>query len=134
MYRNYKNRRLILVPDKQKEFIRATCQRDFVWWEEAHEIWKMMMNVACGIDERFLPNDKDYDFDTTLHLFRAQGNVVYKDAIYDSFKVFGYMQDSLNCLLGETIQKEYYELSENIKSIMCVMEDIEKHEVPELEL
>lgn len=124
---NYKNRRLIPVPENQKDFIRTTCQRDFIWWEEAHGIWKMMMNIACGINERFLPCGNEYDFDTTLHLFRTQGNVVDGDKLHDSHKVFGYMQDSLNCLLGEVLQKEYYELAENIKSMMLVLEDIIRH-------
>ena len=111
-------RKLVKVPYHQQRFIQTECLDDFEWDEYAHNIWGMIMRVACGIDERFLPNYKDYDFDTELHLFRTCGD--------DEKNRFNLMQDSLNCLLYECTENEYYELCANIAQVMMVMDEIEK--------
>lgn len=124
--------RLVDVPDNQKKFVKDSCQRDFVWDEQAHYLWLWAMEIACGIDKRFLSSFSDQqNFHDELHLFRTMGNTEQGN---NSEKLFGYMQDSLNILLYEVIQKEYYELASNIKNIMDAMSVVEKYEVPELDI
>lgn len=120
----YSKLRLVRVPNEQQRFVRDTCQADFVWDSQTRDLWLWAMNIACGEDNRFLPPFGDQqDFHDELWLFLTMGNT---EAGNDSEKMYGYIQDSLNCLLGECLQKEYYELASNLSAIMESMEFIEK--------
>lgn len=120
------------VPDNQKEYIKRSCRRDFIWDEETHDLWLWAMDIVCGFDKRFIPPFGDHlNFHDELHLFRTMGNT---GRGYDSERMFGYMQDSLNMLLYEVTQKEYYELASNITKILKAMSIVEKYEVQPLEI
>lgn len=116
-------RKFVNVPFEQVEYIKTNCSIDFRFNEQAHDMWLWLMKLACGDDFRYLPNDKDYDFDSDFHLFRT--------ASKEKEKLFGYMQDSLNVLLYEVTQREYYELAVNISNIMSSMEEIGSYEIQE---
>lgn len=108
------NRELIPVPEEQKNFIRETCKDCFKRTEELHSLWEMAMNVACGIDERFLPTGAEYDFDTEFLQYITLGDRE-KDDVQR-------MLDILDMLRWNTTRRGYYEATANIKQVIDVIE------------
>lgn len=130
-YRGLGHLSLVEVPEEEQQFIKDTCQDDFDWDDEEDERdrtdeetrhwWLEIMEIVCGKDKRYLPCYSDNDFYRSMVSFITSSKTSKGN---DSGKMFGYIQDSLNCLLGEVIEKGYYHLAENIGNVMTTLEII----------
>lgn len=131
--RDIKERRVLyVVPYEQVMWIEKETADDmfFKLDDTTADIWNMIIKVCCGHDERFLPCNKDYDFDANIILYREMGNCEGTD----TEKTFGYMLDNLNMLLYQARNMAYHTLADNIKSVYDIMNRIDRQRSSSLHL